>query len=361
MTGHAYPWDVLGDPDFADRVAGLGVSTVALAAAYHSTRAATPLHPRHQLVDARHAALYRPVRAEVWAGRRLRPAEPGWVSTSDSWDVAAATLRAAGLRVSAWVVLTHDSRLGAEYPDVTVVNCFGERYPYALCPSWAEVRDYAALLAREAAAGADAVSLEACGQLGLVHQSQHEKTDGAWTSAAARWLSVCCCPACRTAWTGRGLDPAEVVAALRAAVATEARGGAGLVPFADDLLVTRHEATDALRAAVLPGLAAPVTLHAHPDPWATGASPGLTATAAADVAALAVPAWPTDPSTADLVVHAARAGRPVDAYVTVLPPADPTALSDHWRRLRAAGATGASVYHLGLAPRWRQDLVRVFT
>lgn len=64
-TGHAYPWDVLGDPSFPDRAAASGVSTVAIAAAYHSTRAATPLHPHHQLVDARYAALYRPVRDEV--------------------------------------------------------------------------------------------------------------------------------------------------------------------------------------------------------------------------------------------------------------------------------------------------------
>jgi len=46
--------------------------------------------------------------------------------------------------------------------------------------------------------------------------------------------------------------------------------------------------------------------------------------------------------------------------VTVLSPAEPVALGDHWRRLRAAGATGAGVYHLGLAPAWRQPLLRGF-
>ncbi len=353
VTGHAYPWDVLGDPSFAARVADLGVRTVALAAAYHSTRAATPLHPRHQLVDARHAALYRPVRPVVWSGRRLRPAGPDWMSTTDSFGAAAAALRAAGLRVSAWVVLTHNTRLGTAHPDVSVVNCFGERYSYALCPSWPEVREYAAVLACEAAAGADEVSLEACGQLGLGHATHHEKTDGAWTPAAARWLSVCCCPACQAGWSERGLDPPWVMSTLRDAV----RGSAADVPFAGALLAARHAATDLLRAAVLAELAVPVTLHAHPDPWATGSSPGLTPAAAGDVAALVVPAWPTSPETADLVVRAARTGRPVDAYVSVLPPAEPADLPDHGRRLRAAGATGLSLYHLGLAPRWRQPLL----
>lgn len=362
LTGHAYPWDVLGDPAFPGRVLEAGVDTVALAAAYHSTRAATPLHPRHQLVDARYAALYRPVRDVVWRGRELSPREPDWMPTPDSFGVAAVELRAAGLKVSAWIVLTHNSGLGAE--GVSVVNCFGERYRYALCPARPEVREYAALLAGEAVAGAevDAVSLEACGQLGVTHLSHHEKTDGAFSPLAARWLSVCCCPACRSAWSARGLDPAEVVDTLRAAVRAEALGSAASVPMAPELLGARQSSTDALRAEVLSRLATyvpdvPVTLHAHPDPWVTGASPGLTPTAAADVAALVVPAWPTTQASADVVAAAAATGRPVDAYVTVLPPAEPTELPAHAARLRAAGSTGLSLYHLGLAPSWRQPLL----
>lgn len=358
VTGHAYPWDVLGDQAFADRVARLGVSTVALAAAYHATRAATPLHPGRQVVDARYAALYRPVHERVWSGRRLRPCPPDWMSTSDSFGAAADVLRAAGLRVSAWVVLTHNTRLGTENPDVSVVNCFGENYAYALCPSWPEVREYAALLAREAARDADEVSLEACGQLGVDHGSHHDKTQGAWDPDARRWLSVCCCAACQAGWSARGLDPPWVVSTLRDAIRAESSGLVGVVPFADALLATRHAATDALRAEVLAALAVAVTLHAHPDPWETGSSPGLTASAAESVASLTVPAWSTAPETADLVAAAVRTGRPVDAYVTVLPPADPADVPAHGARLRDAGATGLSLYHLGLAPRWRHPLLR---
>lgn len=347
LTGHAYPWDVLGDPGFIERTAGL--TTVALAAAYHSVRAATPLHPSHQLVNASYAALYRPVRPTAWQGSRLRPLEPAWMSTSDSFAAAAAVLREAGLRVSAWVVLTHNTRLGTEFPDVAVVNCFGDRYHYALCPSREEVRSYAATLAAEAADGADEVSLEACGQLGLTHLSHHEKTDGAWTPTAQRWLSVCCCDACQKGWSGRGLDPSWVLSTLREAVRTS-----GEVPFAAELLAVRHTATDLLRAEVLARLSVPVTLHAHPDPWVTGASPGLTRTAGADVAALVVPAWPTD--SRPVVEAAVTTGRPVDAYVTALQADE--GLADHARNLVEAGATGLAIYHLGLAPSWRQPLIR---
>jgi len=345
LTGHAYPWDVLGDPGFPARADG--VTTVALAAAYHSTRAATPLHPNHQVVEARYAALYRPVR-DVWNSRRLRPLAPTWVPP-DSWSTAAATLRSAGLRVSAWVVLTHNTRLGTEFPDVAVVNCFGDRYPYALCPSWAEVRSYAALLAAEASLDADEVSLEACGQLGITHLSHHEKTDGAWTPTAQRWLSVCCCTACQRGWAERGLDVPWVLSTLREAVRTSCA-----VPCADELLAVRQASTDLLRGEVLAGLSVPVTLHAHPDPWVTGASPGLTPTAGAEVSALVVPAWPLD--SAPVVAAAVATGRPVDAYVTVL--REGAGLADHARGVVSAGATGLAIYHLGLAPSWRQPLIK---
>lgn len=364
VAGHAYPWDVVGDPDFPVRVRDLGLGAVTLAAAYHSARAATPLHPRHQMVEATYAALYRPVRAAAWTGRRLRPLGPQWMDAVDPFAEAVGALREAGLSVTAWIVLTHNTRLGSAFPDLAVTNCFGERYPYALCPSHAEVRDYAATLAAEAVRGVplDGVSLEACGQLGLTHLSHHEKTDDAWTPNANRLLSVCCCPACETAWLRRGLDPDAFRSVLRAGVRAEAEGRQpGLSDgAATDLLAVRHDAADALRAQVLDAVRGhgPVTLHAHPDPWATGASPGLTPTAAKDADALLVPAWPTAPATADLVARAAATGVPVDAYVTVLPPADPAALTDHVRRLAVAGASRFSLYHLGLAPRWR---LRLFT
>jgi hypothetical protein len=366
VAGHAYPWDVLGDPDFPGRVHDLGIGTVALAAAYHSARAATPLHPSRQVVLAEYAALYRPVRPAAWAGRPLAPKGPLWMAEPDPFGRAASTLREAGLRVSAWIVLTHNSRLGAAHPDRSVTNCFGERYPYALCPSRADVREYAATLAAEALRDVpvDEVSLEACGQLGLTHLCHHEKTDDAWTPTAIRLLSVCCCGGCRALWPDAGLDPDRVVADLRAAVHAEAAGQPSDVDGLDAVLSVRHAVTDALRRQVLASVAdvapgVPVTLHGHPDPWATGASPGLTATAAAEVDAVLVPAWPTTAATAEVVARAAAVvSQPIDAYVTVLPPADADRLVEHVRRLRAAGAARLSLYHLGLAPRWRQPYLR---
>ena len=54
-----YPWDVDGDPAAADRIAGLGLTGVTLAAAYHAVRAVTPFHPRHRIVTRDAAVYYR--------------------------------------------------------------------------------------------------------------------------------------------------------------------------------------------------------------------------------------------------------------------------------------------------------------
>lgn len=359
VVGYAYPWDVLGDPGFTDRVKRLGVTTVAIAAAYHTTRAATPFHPNRRLVNARNAAFYRPVRAEVFQGRRLVPAEAEWVDDPDPFGNAATLLADAGLEVAAWTVLTHSTRLGEANPDLAVVNCFDEPYPYALCPQSEEVREYAATLAAEALRDtpSSAIVLEACGQLGIQHGGHHEKTDGAYDDQTRRLLSICCCVGCRQAWAGRGLDADAVIADLRAATSP----GATSQPSPDllqTLLEVRQTATDALRADAIRAARAVVEksltiiLHAQPDPWETGALPGLTPAAPGDVDAVVAQCWATGASA---VQNAARlteavAGRATPgAYVTALPPTRPEEFAHHVRALRDAGTEQFHLYHLGLA------------
>ncbi|GII81137.1 hypothetical protein Sru01_61190 [Sphaerisporangium rufum] len=350
---HAYPWDVIGDPLFIGRMHALGCDGVNLAASYHTVRAATPWHPEHAYLDARHAALYRPVRPQAWTGRRLVPGEAGWMAGPDPFGDATRALAEAGVPVTAWIVLTHDSRLGAANPDVSVVNCFGEHYPWALCPSHPEVGEYAATLAREAVRDLplDGVLLEACGQLGAVHGGHHDKTDGAYDARARRLLSVCCCAACRAGWAARDVDPEPVVRDLRAAVRSHRHEPAAETAAA--LLAVRHRAALELRrrvVAALPGLR--VGLNADPDPWATGADPGLGPDAGEGADTVVVKCWSTGPDSVERLRRARRLlpGRTaLGAYLTVLPPVRPEEVAPHVRRLVEAGAEELHLYHAGLA------------
>ena len=207
---YLYPWDVNGDPAAADRIAGLGLTEVTLAAAYHAVRAVTPFHPEHRIVTRDAGVYYRPDPAR-WASLPLRPPAGGTgaAARQGSFERAAAALRAAGIAVTAWAVVTHNSRLAGP-GERAVRNAFGDVYPWALCAASAGVRGYAAALAAEVAAlaGVDAIELEACGWYGFEHGSAHDKTgDGAARAGTeGLWLlSLCFCAECGQAYRSPAL------------------------------------------------------------------------------------------------------------------------------------------------------------
>jgi len=408
LSANLYPWDVDGDPAAADRIAGLGLSEVTLAAAYHSVRGVTRYHPRHRIVT-RDAAVYYRTDLPRWRGSPLRPrpAEP-----SGSFERAAAQLRTAGIKVTAWAVLTHNSLLGAANPSCAVENAFGDSYPWALCAGSSAVREYAAALAAEVAAlgEADAIELEACGWYGIDHGSAHDKTAGVAGSAAGWLLSACFCASCGQAYTAAGADPGELRAAIRSALdqvltgrdaeqaapsgdpgrvprvdpgtsrgdpaisrgdpGTISPGGPGALPgdvgtLPDDmagvLLAVRaalagrflSEVIAAIRDAA-PGK--PVLVHSHPDPRAAGANPGydpavLLGPGGADGIVLAC--W--DPGTAAAHVARTAAAAPPGARIAASLLAvtglggQPGTLIEQAEAVRSAGATELRLYHAGLA------------
>ena len=366
---YLYPWDLIGDPEAVPRLMGAGFDQVTVAAAYHSVRAATPQHPQHRFVVAETAALYRPIRDSVWGARRLTPLGALWTGSDDSFRRAVEALDASGVSVSAWVVLTHNSSLGRTHPDLVVTNCFRDSYEYALCPANEEVREYAALLASEAVRDLPlaGVSLEACGQLGAAHRGHHDKSSGAYTPLAEKILSVCCCAACRRGWSVRGLDTGAVVRALREGFES-AMGDADVdaspadvlgAQLAAQLLGLRHTHTDALLNDVLaalgeanPSLA--ISLHAQTDPWATGASPGLTQSSARHVNSVLVPVEAMSPDSSNIIAttrQSVPAGVGVTAYVNLLAPIEPDDFDAHAQRLLNAGADALELYHFGIANR----------
>jgi hypothetical protein len=203
---------------------------VAVAANYHATRAATPLHPEHRIHDAEHAACYVPVREQAWRGHRLVPAVSSWDPQWRLFASAQGQLLGQGLEVEAWIVLTHNSTLGRAHPDLVVRNAFGDVYPYALCPAAPDVQEYCLTLVEEVLRSApmDGVVLEAWGAMGIDHAGKHEKTEFAeWDEVAAE------------------------VATIRTGIARQLR----------ELLVARCRSVD-------PSIR--ITVHGSSDPWATG-------------------------------------------------------------------------------------------
>ncbi|MCF3964329.1 hypothetical protein [Streptomyces fuscigenes] len=351
-----YPWDVVGDPAAPARVRGLGVQQVTLASAYHSTRAVTPRHPGHRIVTAQHAAVLYPPSAGRWEGRDLRPYESGAWAPGDAFGEAARALADAGLDVHSWVVLAHNSRLGGERPATSVVNAYGDRYPWAPCIARPEVAEYLTDLAVEAAVrpGASGTELESCGWYGLAHLHAHDKIAGIGSGETAQYLmSVCFCDVCREghADLGGGVTPAQVRDALEGGAAAEA-----VADLRERTMVWRARVARALQERVVGAVraAAPggfrILLHADPHPHRTGANAGVDAAHIAKVADGVVVPCAGGPE--GMLEPFARAGAGViAANFTVVSGmgGSPGTLAADAARARALGATELRLYHAGLA------------
>jgi hypothetical protein len=364
-----YPWDVDGDPAAPELLTGLGLAQVTLAAAYHSTRALTPRHPAHRVVTAEHAAVLYPPDPDRWADRPLRPYPAGRWAPGDSFGRAAEALAATGLEVHSWVVLAHNSRLGAEHPETSVVNAYGDRYPWAPCIGRPEVRALLVDLAAEAAVrpGATGTELESCGWYGLAHLHAHDKTGGVALGEREQYLmSLCFCASCREGYADGGADPDELAAAVRRAlepVWTGAGPAGGLGASEGPALAWRaatartlqEDAVAAVRAAAPPGFR--VLLHADPDPYRCGADAG---TDPAHVLGLADGVVARPPRVGDFAAHA-RPATVLAANLSVVAGMGgaPDRLTDDAERARDAGATELRLYHAGLAS--DEDLTAVRT
>ncbi|MDX5566782.1 hypothetical protein PYK79_30885 [Streptomyces sp. ID05-04B] len=366
-----YPWDVIGDPAAPDRIAGLGVEQVTLAAAYHSTRALTPRHPRHRVVTAEHAAVLYPA-GDRWAGRALRPYLAGDWAPGDAFGEAARALAGAGLDVHAWVVLAHNSRLGAEHPHTSVVNAYGDRYPWAPCIAQPDTRAYLVDLAAEAAVrpGANGVELESLGWYGLQHLHAHDKTGGVGLGDAGQYLmALCFCPACRAGYGERGLDADALAGAVRDALeplwrgeADDAQGWAGVEKllgeetaaatraWRDDRARTLQEsAVRAVRGAAADGFQ--VLLHADPVTHHVGANPGVDPAHILSVADGVVVPCAGGPGLLTPFAEHRRAGTVLAANLGVVSGmgGSPGTLAADAARAKESGATEIRLYHAGLA------------
>ncbi|MFE7211792.1 hypothetical protein ACFU93_17680 [Streptomyces sp. NPDC057611] len=381
-SAFVYPWDVNGDPEAPGRLAALGVEQVTLAAAYHSTRALTPRHPRHRVVTAEHAAVLYPV-DDRWEGRTLRPYPAGDWAPGDAYGEAAVALAEAGLEVHTWVVLAHNSRLGAEHPDTSVVNAYGDRYPWAPCVAQPATRAYLTELAVEAAVrpGARGTELESLGWYGLAHLHAHDKTAGVGLGDAGQYLmSLCFCPACRAGYGEQGLDPEELARAVRSALepvwqgapsgggtarSSEGETGGGWAGVVKLLGETRADATRAWRdhtartlqeaAVAAVRAAAPdgfqVLLHADPVSYHCGANAGVDPAHILSVADGVV--VPCTGGSGPLTPFAEQ-GRPdavLAANFTIVSGmgGSPGTLGRDIARARDLGATELRLYHAGLA------------
>jgi len=216
-AAYTYAWD-LAERRLDEAVAevrGLGLNTITLAGSYHAGKFIRPRGRTGKVYFPEDGTVY--FRADAARYGRIKPAPNGGLAEHDFF--AELTARS-DIAVNAWMVLLHNSRLGAAYPDATVENAFGDRYVYSLCPSNPDARFFAVALCRDITEryAVTGVSVETPGFLPYGHGYHHEFA----LMRQNRWfdnlLGLCFCPHCLKGATAAGIDAERLRARVKADV-----------------------------------------------------------------------------------------------------------------------------------------------
>ncbi len=212
----AYPWDILdeGIESFVDRCQTLGIDRVHVTTVYHSGKFFLPRNRGSRVYFPESGCAYLKLPLGNSKQELCPPlnccADEGW-----EWKLGRAAA-SAGISLAAWTVFHHNSALGTAHPHLTVKNLFGDRYPYALCPSHPKVQDYSVQLATalHSLSVFQALDLESIGYLGYFHGHHHEVTAAPLGGAERFLLSLCFCEACTNAAAKAGIHLQSLAAEL---------------------------------------------------------------------------------------------------------------------------------------------------
>ncbi|HLW91295.1 MAG TPA: hypothetical protein VKS78_08355 [Roseiarcus sp.] len=202
---YAYAWDIAeaGAASVMDEFEALGLNTISMAGSYHAGKFLRPHGKTGRVYFPEDGTVY--FRADH---RRYGPIKPVANSILKERDVLKELADQERMSVNVWLVLLHNTLVGTAHPDATVVNAFGDRYVYSLCPAAPDARAYATGLARDVTETypVSGVSLETPGFLPYAHGYHHEFA----LNRPNRWLDnqlgLCFCPHCLKGAKAAGID-----------------------------------------------------------------------------------------------------------------------------------------------------------
>ncbi|WP_423747082.1 hypothetical protein V5735_20850 (plasmid) [Haladaptatus sp. SPP-AMP-3] len=200
----SYPWRLLSQPPETTRreLAELGVTSVTVAAHYHSIRT---LEPRSSdgLFESYEGGCYFRPDPESFADTPIDPPVNEIDGHPEPFGEVVERLTEADIDVTAWLVCFHNTNLGASNPEYRVESAFGDPHDHAFCPSHPEVHDYFEGVVRSLAEyDIAAINLESLGFPNAFHGHGaafgHSKNHVVRGKPEEVLLSQCFCSACRT-------------------------------------------------------------------------------------------------------------------------------------------------------------------
>lgn len=301
LAVYAHPFDLqaLAAHGGLPRLSELGIGEVALATSYHDGRWLMPWHDEGRVRFLEDGTVhFRP--GSDYGELRPQPSREVPASGPSPLELLCEQAPAAGLRVRAWNVFTHNSRLGAKHPELCVQNAFGDVYTYALCPAQPKVQQYIAAMVRDLGwhRGLHTIEFEALGQMGHKHSSHHDKASFTATGLLDAALSACFCSACVKVLAKAGSDPEALRHSVQQFVEAHVGSADAMTPgpvptgpkdlpatdarWLDDVLSARARTVQQLARIAL-NAPQQRAVQVHPHPWFTGSQ--LAAASAACFAA----------------------------------------------------------------------------
>ncbi len=206
---YAYAWDIAetGVAAAVGEFRALGLDTVTIAGSYHAGKFLRP--------HGKTGKVYFPEDGTVYFNpdpARYGAIKPAPNSSLAERDIVRELTKQKDIATNVWLVLLHNTLLGARHTASTVANAFGDRYVYSLCPSAPEARAYALGLARDVTENyaVSGISLESPGFAPYGHGFHHEFA----LNMPNRWLDsqlgLCFCDHCLAGAKTAGIAAAAV-------------------------------------------------------------------------------------------------------------------------------------------------------
>ncbi len=212
---YLYPWDLRdeGAGAVGDRLRAARIGGVTLATSYHAGKFLRPHSPAGKVYFPEDGTVYFTPDPKLY--REIAPRRAGM---ADDYDALRELGRGApDLKITAWTVGLHNSRLGQAHPHVTTETVYGDRLINSLCPAQPEIRHYLTALCVDTAnqPGVGEIALETPGWQAFRHGHHHEFELVALPDRVQVMMGTCFCDACRAGATHAGVDVAALAAETR--------------------------------------------------------------------------------------------------------------------------------------------------
>lgn len=200
---YVYPWDVAEEAgEFVKRYADLGCNMIAINGVYHQCNV-LGVSQRH-VYERRNAGTSFAIHPEKYG--RIKPHAEA--ELTGAYAQLREKCAKQGIDWRCWMVNLHNDQIGDAYPDTTIQNAWGDRYPSSLCVNHPDVREYANALLTDVmdTIAPSRVVMETECWLHAFHGRHHEFMLARLTPAIQYLLSLCFCPHCMKAAAEGGVD-----------------------------------------------------------------------------------------------------------------------------------------------------------